>query len=95
MSDNISTGAPRQVEAIRQESVRLDRKFTADFSYCDGIFQTKWKPDVPCGKKLRKLYPAYQRARDTFLGSVAAKLGGTIVVVNSDGSLTVVGEPQP
>lgn len=87
-------GSPRQVEAVRQNGVQIDRQFKADFSFCDGVFQVKWEPDVPYGKKLRKLYPAYLRARDTFLTRVAAKTGGTVVMVNSDGSLSVIEEPE-
>ena len=90
-----SAGTPRQVAAVRQNGVQIDRQFKADFSYCDGVFQVKWEPDVPYGKKLRKLYPAYLQARDAFLARVAANTGGAVVMVNPDGSLTVIGEPQP
>jgi len=92
MNRFIRTGIPRQVEAVRQYGVRLDRQFTADFSCCDGVFQVKWEPDVPYSKKLCKLYPAYLNARDAFLARVAASLGGTVVMVNPDFSVSVFGK---
>lgn len=90
MTVSSSTGIPRQVSAIRMGSVHLDRKFTVDFSYCDGALVMRWSPDVPTGKKLRKLMPAYIVARNTFLTQVSRTLGGAVIIANPDGSISAI-----
>lgn len=82
---------PRQLKAICRENVKLDDKFTVDFSFCNGTMLTQWSPDVPYGKKLRKIYPAYLKARDEFLLEVSAEIGGAVVVASPGGDVSVLG----
>lgn len=82
---------PRNPKAICRENVKLGDKFTVDFSFCNGMMLTQWSPDVPYGKKLRKIYPTYLKARDEFLLEVSAAIGGAVVVASPGGDFSVLG----
>ena len=72
--------------------IRLGRKHTVDFGICGGTFSVKWEPDIPAGRELLKLLPAYLRARDAFLEEVASLSGQVVAVAALDGTLRIFGE---
>ncbi|MBE5074252.1 hypothetical protein IM511_08025 [Erythrobacteraceae bacterium E2-1 Yellow Sea] len=80
---------PRQVTPYRQAHVRIGRKHTVGFSFCDGALRTYWWPSVPTARAKKKLLPAYIRARDAFLAKAAKATSMTVAVPISDRSLKV------
>jgi len=66
--------------------------YSAEFRHSpDKPFEVRWLPDVPRIRKARqwrRLFEAYQVARRNFLQEVAATLGGSVVVLDTDAQLT-------
>ena len=59
-------------------------------------WDVEWLPDIPRIEKpqlQRKFRMAYEAARRSFLTDVAAALGGSVIVIDTDGQFEVVGEP--
>lgn len=50
---------------------------TAEFSLNNGRLECTWSPEMPRGKKAKKLLPHYRAARNDFLGS----LGMNVAVI--------------
>lgn len=62
--------------------------FVATFSWRDAHLQVDWKPHFPRLVKRsaqRKFLAAYQSARGDFYTDVAAMIGGSILIVDTDG----------
>ena len=51
--------------------------FTVSFRLSERGIEAEWLPDVPKGRKARRVLPAYRKARDAFL----ATLGVSSMVV--------------
>ena len=79
-------------------TLSLERTFPLPHGYrvtfcCDAgqSFEARWSPDVPKIRKPRqrhKFLQAYQAARRVFLQEVAANIGGSVLVVDTDRSMT-------
>lgn len=61
--------------------------FTVEFAWSADRLDVFWQPDVPRIRKprpWRKLFNAYKDARRAFYEEVAALIGGTIMIVDTD-----------
>jgi len=50
---------------------RLPWGYAVEFTFTAGALHCEWSPDVPKGRRARKLLPHYRAARDAFLASVS------------------------
>jgi hypothetical protein len=57
---------------------RLPWGYEVEFTLSAGHLRCEWSPDVPTGRRARKLLPFYRAARDAFLASVSP---GNVLVV--------------
>ena len=62
------------------ESFPLGRGYAVEFRLEGSRMEAAWSPGLPTGRRGRQLLPAYRKARDTFLRSVAATAGNILVV---------------
>jgi len=60
----------------------LGHGFSVEFRLSGSRLDAVWSPRLPHGRRGRKLLPAYRLARDRFLASLAADLGGPIAVLD-------------
>ena len=44
--------------------------FTVSFRLSERGIEAEWFPDVPTGRKARRVLPAYRKARDAFLATL-------------------------
>jgi hypothetical protein len=44
--------------------------FTVSFRLSERGIEAEWLPDVPTGRKARRVLPAYREARDSFLATL-------------------------
>jgi hypothetical protein len=49
---------------------QIGRAHTVSFALNGGHIRCEWRPCVPTGRVLRKLFPAYQQARNDFVRSL-------------------------
>ena len=45
--------------------------FTVSFRLSERGIEAEWLPDVPTGRKARRVFPAYRKARDAFLVAIS------------------------
>lgn len=58
----------------------LGRGYSITFRLDGGRLDAVWEPGLPTGRRGRQLLPAYRKARDTFLRSVAGSTGMILVI---------------
>jgi hypothetical protein len=86
--ENIQRGQDdRNSEAIERK-FSLPFRYHATFRWHPGeLFEVHWAPDPPHirgGRAQRKFFAAYQAARHAFLEEVAAIVGGSVLVVDTN-----------
>ena len=59
----------------------VGRGFTVSFRLSDRGIEAEWLPNVPQGRRARRLLPAYRHARDQWLAVLAGE-GVNVVVVD-------------
>lgn len=59
------------------KTYNLPGGITAEFCLNNGRLECAWSPEMPRGKKAKKLLPHYRAARNDFLGS----LGMNVAVI--------------
>jgi len=67
--------------------------YTATFRWGPGL-AVEWEPGVPritSRRHHRKFLEAYATERRTFLAEVAAALGGSVAVIDTDGVMEIIG----
>lgn len=60
-----------------KRSYDLPGGFAVDFVLDRGRLEAQWSPDIPKGKRAKKLLPAYRTARNDFIRSTGVR---TLVV---------------
>ncbi len=62
------------MKAEYSETYALDRRFSVQFALSDGQLDARWWPQMPKGRKMRSLAPAYKQARHAFLSTLDMKV---------------------
>jgi hypothetical protein len=70
------------MSAFRTQPLELGHGYAVEFRWQRDRFDAVWSPEMPAGKRARKIMPAYQRARHHFLSKVASELGINIAVMD-------------
>jgi len=87
MTANTTTTTPPPLKPVR---VRLAKNLYCEFHFDpdeDGIVNVEWEPRSP-GRMPRQLMRRYTEARDRAYRVLAARKGGTLMVVNTTGGGT-------
>ena len=66
---------------FRSEPYPLGEGVTVEFHLKGNVMNVEWLPALPKPEQGRRLLPAYRRARDTFLATVARQTGKTALCV--------------
>ena len=53
-----------------RRSYRLNKHYSLEVVLSGRIIEVRWSPDVPKGRKMRAILPAYRKAREDFLGTL-------------------------
>lgn len=53
-----------------RRSYQLNKRYSLEFVLSDRIIEVRWTPDVPKGRKMRAILPAYRKAREDFLSTL-------------------------
>lgn len=49
---------------------RLNKRYALEFVLSGRVIEVRWTPDVPRGRKMRAILPAYRKAREDFLSTL-------------------------
>lgn len=73
---------PTSCAPLRSEKMPLGRGYAVSFVFEANKLDCEWYPRLPSPRKGRGLLPAYRRARDEFIGRIAARTGLAVLVVD-------------
>lgn len=67
---------------ITSEPMAVGRGYSVEFSFDGSRLDCQWSPRMPYGRHGRSVLPAYQAARNAFLGKVATFTGQNVAVID-------------
>ena len=69
-----------KAQAISSPPFAIGRGYSVEFRLEGTRMDVVWSPGLPTGRRGRQLLPAYRKARDAYLRSIATTRGDILVV---------------